>query len=50
MVNISGPKIALLNACDKDHDVCEDPNAVCVNGRCECKPGYRRSNTSCGMY
>ena len=44
----SGPKLALQEACDKDEDVCEDPNAVCLNGRCECKAGYRNTNHTCG--
>lgn len=50
----SGPKIPLSDACDRDRDVCHDHNALCQNGRCECKDGYREGDgeerRTCGNF
>ena len=45
---LSGPTFQLEKTCDEE-DVCEDHNAVCEHGRCECQEGYRAKNEECGM-
>ncbi len=31
-------------------DVCEDGNAHCINGRCECEFGYTEEQNMCGRF
>ncbi len=46
--SFSGPEIPLGDSCTLNLDVCEDGNAHCINGRCECEFGYTEENNMCG--
>ena len=46
-INLTGPKIPLGDACIAAIDVCADANAVCLNGRCECKEEYHQEGGIC---
>jgi hypothetical protein len=46
----TGARIPLLEPCDRTTDVCNDTNAFCNNAVCDCRPGYRAQDLTCGMY
>ena len=46
-LTLKGPKIPLGEACIATIDVCDDSNALCLNGRCECKNEYHEENKMC---
>ena len=44
---LPGPTVELEKMCAEE-DVCEDHNAGCEHGRCECQEGYIAKYDECG--